>query len=106
VRHPVDTRAMTLVAMATPEPVVDFATGKPKADAAGQPLYTVQVAAMFEGQGEVLAVKVAGQPAGITPGLPVQVEGLIAQPWELEGRSGSPGAPTPSAPPQPMQREG
>ena len=87
-RLPVDTSAMTLVAMAPPEPVVDFATGQPKADQAGRPLYTVQVAAMFDGQGEVLAVKVAGQPAGISAGLPVQVEGLVAQPWELEGRSG------------------
>jgi hypothetical protein len=87
-RMPVDASAMTLVAMATPEPVVDFATRQPKADQAGQPLYTVQVAAMFDGDGEVLAVKVAGQPAGIGAGTPVQVDRLVAQPWELEGRSG------------------
>jgi hypothetical protein len=88
VRLPVDTAAMTLVAMAAPEPVVDFATRQPKADQGGQPLYTVQVAAMFEDQGEVLAVKVAGEPAGIAPGLPVQVAGLVAQPWALGDRSG------------------
>jgi hypothetical protein len=79
---------MTLVAMAPPEPVVDFATRAPKADANGLPLYTVQVAAMFQDQGEVLAVKVAGEPAGISAGLPVQVSGLVAQPWELGDRSG------------------
>jgi hypothetical protein len=88
VRLPVDTSAMTLVAMAAPEPVVDFATRQPKADGNGQPLWTVQVAAMFEDQGEVLAVKVAGQPTGITAGLPVQVGRLVAQPWELGDRSG------------------
>jgi hypothetical protein len=88
VRLPVDTSAMTLVAMAPPEPVVDFATRAPKADGNGQPLYTVQVAAMFQDQGEVLAVKVAGEPAGITAGLPVQITGLVAQPWELGDRSG------------------
>jgi hypothetical protein len=79
---------MTLVAMAPPEPVVDFATRQAKADAAGLPLYTVQVAAMFGDQGEVLAIKVAGEPAGITAGAPVQVSGLVAQPWELGDRSG------------------
>jgi hypothetical protein len=84
----VDTAAMTLVAMAAPEPVVDFATRQPKADGNGQPLYTVQVAAMYEDQGEVLAVKVAGEPAGITAGAPVQITRLVAQPWELGDRSG------------------
>jgi hypothetical protein len=84
----VDTNAMTLVAMAPPEPVVDFATRQPKADASGQPLYSVQVAAMYEDQGEILAVKVAGQPTGIGPGQPVVVAGLVAQPWALGERSG------------------
>jgi hypothetical protein len=88
VRLPVDTSAMVLVAMATPEPVVDFTTRQPKADPDGQPLYTVQVAAMYDDQGEVLAVKVAGQPAGIRPGMAVEVAGLVAQPWALGERSG------------------
>jgi hypothetical protein len=88
VRLPVDTSAMTLVAMAAPEPVVDFTTRQPKADPNGQPLYTIQVAAMFADQGEVLAVKVAGQPAGITPGMAVEIAELVAQPWELGDRSG------------------
>jgi hypothetical protein len=88
VRLPVDTTAMTLVAMAPPEPVVDFTTRQPKADPDGQPLYTVQVAAMYEDQGEVLAVKVAGHPEGIRPGMAVEVAGLVAQPWALGERSG------------------
>ena len=87
-RLPVDTSAMTLVAMAGPEPVVDFTTRQPRADHDGQPLYTVQVAAMYADQGEVLAVKVAGQPTGIVPGMAVEVAGLVAQPWELGDRSG------------------
>jgi hypothetical protein len=88
VRLPVDTSAMVLVAMAKAEPVVDFTTRQPKADPNGQPLYTVQVAAMYDDQGEVLAVKVAGQPAGISPGMAVEVAGLVAQPWALGERSG------------------
>jgi hypothetical protein len=88
VRLPVDTSLMTLVAMAPAEPVVDFATRAPKADGNGLPLYTVQVAAMFGDQGEVLAIKVAGEPVGIVPGMPVHIVGLVAQPWELGDRSG------------------
>src|SRR5215218_4690683 len=88
VRLPVDTSAMVLVAMAAPEPVVDFTTRQPKADPNGQPLYTVQVAAMYADQGEVLAVKVAGPPSGISPGQAVEIAGLVAQPWELGDRSG------------------
>jgi hypothetical protein len=88
VRLPVDTSAMVLVAMAKAEPVVDFTTRQPKADPDGQPLYTVQVAAMYDDQGEVLAVKVAGPPAGISPGQAVEIAGLVAQPWELGDRSG------------------
>ena len=87
-RLPVDTSAMVLVAMAAPEPVVDFTTRQPKADPDGQPLYTVQVAAMFHDQGEVLAVKVAGYPEGIRPGQAVEVAGLVAQHWALGERSG------------------
>jgi hypothetical protein len=88
VRLPVDTSAMVLVAMAAPEPVVDFTTRQPKADPNGQPLYTVQVAAMYADQGEVLAVKIAGQPTGINPGMAVEIGGLVAQPWELGDRFG------------------
>jgi hypothetical protein len=88
VRLPVDTSAMVLVAMAAPETVVDFTTRQPKADLNGQPLYTVQVAAMYDDQGEVLAIKVAGPPTGISPGQAVEVAGLVAQPWALGERSG------------------
>jgi hypothetical protein len=79
---------MVLVAMAAPETVVDFTTRQPKADLNGQPLYTVQVAAMYDDQGEVLAIKVAGPPTGISPGQAVEVAGLVAQPWALGERSG------------------
>jgi hypothetical protein len=88
VRLPVDTSAMVLVAMAAPEPVVDFTTRQPKADPDGRPLYTVQVAAMYEDQGEVLAVRVAGEPAGITAGMAVQIGRLVAKPWAVGDRSG------------------
>jgi len=85
---PVDAAAMTFIAMSRPEPVVDFTTRQPKTDQAGQPVYTVQVAAMFEDQGEILPVKVAGQPSGIEQGMRVELVGLVATPWEMGDRNG------------------
>ncbi len=87
-RLPVNTAAMVFIAMSRPEPVMDFTTRQPRTDQAGAPLYTVQVAAMFEDQGEILAVKVAGQPAGIGQGVRVELAGLVAAPWEMGDRSG------------------
>jgi hypothetical protein len=87
-RLPVDVAAMTFIAMSRPEPVVDFTTRQPKTDQAGQPVFTVQVAAMFEEQGEILPVKVAGQPVGIEQGMRVELAGLVATPWEMGDRSG------------------
>ncbi len=87
-RLPVQTAAMVFIAMSRPEPVVDFTTRQPKTDQAGQPVFTVQVAAMFEDQGEILAVKVAGQPAGVDQGVRVELAGLVATPWEMGERSG------------------
>jgi len=43
---------------------------------------------MYGDQGEVLAIKMAGEPAGIRPGMAVEIAGLVAQPWELGDRSG------------------
>lgn len=51
---------------------MDFATRQPKADANGLPIFTVQMAAMFQDHGEVLAVKVVGEPAGMTARVPMQ----------------------------------
>lgn len=87
-RLPVNTAAMTFIAMSRPEPVVDFTSRQPKTDQAGQAIYTVQVAAMFEDQGEILPVKVAGEPAGIGQGMRVELVGLVATPWEMGDRNG------------------
>ena len=85
---PVDTSAIAFLCALEPQPVLDFETRRPRADGNGEPLYVVQLIALGEGEAEILAVKVPGQPSGIRQGLPVKVTGLVAQPWSMNDRSG------------------
>jgi hypothetical protein len=87
-RLPIDTSAITFLAAAPPEPVLDYDSKAPKVDESGQGLFAVQLVALTGGGAEVLSVKLAGEPKGITQGSPVRVTGLIAQPWALGDRSG------------------
>ena len=68
--------------------VLAFDTKQQRADENGEPLYVVQLLALAEGEAEILAVKVPGQPSGIRQGHPVKVHGLVAQPWTMNDRSG------------------
>jgi hypothetical protein len=68
--------------------VVDFETKRPRADENGEPLYMVQLIAMSDGAADIIAVKVPGQPSGLRQGHPVKVQGLVAQPWTMQDRSG------------------
>jgi hypothetical protein len=88
-RLPIDTRGMQLICVKDPEPVVDFETRAPRADANGEPLWTVDLLVMAPGTGgEVITVKLAGRPEGLTQGTPLEIEGLVAQPWSMGDRSG------------------
>ena len=48
----------------------------------------MQLIALGEGEAEILAVKVPGQPSGLRQGHPVKVTGLVAQPWTMNDRAG------------------
>jgi hypothetical protein len=86
---PVDTSAIAFVCAMPPEPVVDFETKRPRADENGEPLYVIQLLAMGDGSADLLAVKVPGMPSqAIRQGHPVKVQGLVAQPWAMNDRSG------------------
>ena len=86
---PVDTSAIAFLCAVEAEPVVDFETKRPRADENGEPLYMVQLIAMTDGAAEIIAVKVPGQPSqAIRQGHPVKVQGLVAQPWTMQDRSG------------------
>ena len=65
-----------------------FDTKQQRADENGEPLYVIQLIALAEGEAEILAVKVPGQPSGIRQGHPVKVHGLVAQPWTMNDRAG------------------
>jgi hypothetical protein len=85
---PVDTSAIAFLCAVEAEPVVDFETKRPRADENGEPLYVVQLIAMSDGAADIIAVKVPGQPSGLRQGHPVKVQGLVAQPWTMQDRSG------------------
>jgi hypothetical protein len=57
-------------------------------DENGAPLHSVQLVALNDGGAEVIAVKVAGQPKGVSQGTTVKVTGLVATPWSMGDRSG------------------
>jgi hypothetical protein len=51
-------------------------------------LYAVTVMAMAAGEADVIAIKVPGEPKGITAGTQLRVTGLVGVPWAMEDRSG------------------
>lgn len=87
-RLPIDTAGMTFLCAIPPTPVVDFATRQQRADENGEPLYAVQLVALGDGGAEVLKVTVAGLPKDMVQGRTVHVEGLIANYWQMNDRSG------------------
>ena len=88
-KMPIDPNAWSFTASTAPEAVVDFESKKPKANADGEPLYSIQLVAFGEGGANVIAVKFAGVPGpGVKQGAPVKVNGLVATPWARNGRAG------------------
>ncbi|MGB5112353.1 MAG: hypothetical protein WBO08_12385 [Mycobacterium sp.] len=84
----IDTTGVSFVCTRAPEQRVAFDTGQPRIDReTGQPLWQVQLMALDVSGAEVIAVTVAGDP-GVSVAQPVQVDGLIASPWNQDGRSG------------------
>jgi len=84
----INTEEVQFFCTRAPEARTDRDTGAVRTDReTGMPLWQVQLAALDETGGEVLAVTVAGQP-DIAVGQPVTVEGLYAIPWSQGDRSG------------------
>jgi hypothetical protein len=87
-RLPIDTQHLSFIAASAPEAVIDFDSKLPRSDTDGRPLFAIGVVALGADGADVLTVKVAGQPRGMTQGLPVKVSGLVATTWEMAGRHG------------------
>ena len=84
---PIDASGLQFLVVVAPVPVIDFETKRPKADEDGQPLHTVKLVAMGDGDAEILPVKVPGAGT-LLPGTAVTVSGLFASPWSKGDRSG------------------
>jgi hypothetical protein len=85
---PIDTAGINFIAAGPPEAVADFETKAAKVDESGQPIYGLQVVVLSEGGAEVISVKVAGEPKGVSQGTALKLIGLTAQPWVMGDRSG------------------
>ena len=92
-RLPIDTTRLRFLVVAPAEPLRQYEEGKPReawaprTDVNGEVLWRVQLVALGDGEAEIIRVAVPGDPT-VAQGEMVAVDGLTAQPWEMEGRSG------------------
>ena len=91
-RLPIDTSRLQFLVVAAAEPLKQYEEGKPReswaprVDTNGEILWRVQLVALGDGEAEIIRVAVPASPLG--QGEMVRVEGMTAQAWEMEGRSG------------------
>ncbi|KJF15993.1 hypothetical protein AXFE_31450 [Acidithrix ferrooxidans] len=88
VRLPINTQNMQFIVATLPEAVIDFESKQPRIDSDGQPISAVGLIALGADGAEILSVKVAGQPKGLTQGSLVKVTGLLATTWQMGDRHG------------------
>ena len=92
-RLPIDASRLQFIVVGEAEPVRKFEQDKPREawaprmDDNGELLWRVQLVAFGDGGADILRVVVPGDP-GVKEGELVRVEGMTAQPWEMDGRSG------------------
>jgi hypothetical protein len=84
---------LKFLVVAPAEPLRQYEEGKPRdawaprTDVNGEVLWRVQLVALGDGEAEIIRVAVPGDP-NVGQGEMVRVDGLTAQAWELDGRSG------------------
>jgi hypothetical protein len=92
-RLPIDTSRLQFLVVAGAEPLKQYEEGKPReawaprVDSNGEVLWRVQLVALGDGEAEIIRVSLPGDP-GVRQGEMVRVEGMTAQAWEMDGRSG------------------
>ncbi len=87
-RLPINVQNLTFIAVSQPEAVVDFDSKQPRSDTDGRPIFAVGVVALGSEGADILTVKVAGLPKGITQGAPVAITELVATTWQMGDRHG------------------
>src|SRR4051812_41120145 len=92
-RFPIDTGRLQFLVVAGAEPLKQFEEGKPReswaprVDGNGEVLWRIELVALGDGQAQIIRVSVPGDP-GVKQGEMVRVDGMTAQAWEMDGRSG------------------
>ena len=92
-RLPIDTSRLQFLVVAGAEPLRQYEEGKPReawaprTDVNGEVLWRAQLVALGDGEAEIIRVAVPGDPK-VAQGDMATVDGLTAQAWEMEGRSG------------------
>ena len=93
---PLDTARLSFIAIDI-EPVPDYdasgnRNGGQRTDSDGRLLFRLNTLCLVEGEsgGETIQVRIAvdSDPPAITPLSPVKFAGLVARPWQQDGRSG------------------
>src|ERR687892_1221233 len=92
-RLPIDTSRLKFLVVAPAEPLRQYEEGKPReawargTDVNGEVLWRTELVALGDGEAEIIRVAVPGDPK-VAQGEMAAVDGLTAQAWEMEGRSG------------------
>jgi hypothetical protein len=74
--------------MVSEEPRPRMRDGRQRTDRAGVPEWVVGVCVIQQSRSDVIPVTVVGEPSGLEVGRPALVAGLVAIPWENDGRHG------------------
>lgn len=91
-RIPVDvSRLGSLMCVVPPEPRVNQETGQIRTDPDGTEVWVVGVSVrqLERRRADVIEVAVSGKPDGITEGMRVVLNDLVAVAWEIDGRRGT-----------------
>jgi hypothetical protein len=92
-RLPIDTSRLQFLVAVPAEQLFQYEEGKPRqawaprTDVNGEVMWRVQLVALGDGEADIIRVSVAGDPK-LAQGELVRVDGMTAQAWEMEGRSG------------------
>jgi hypothetical protein len=93
VRLPIDTSRLQFLVAVPAEQLFQYEEGKPRqawaprTDANGEILWRVQLVALGDGEADIIRVSLPGDPK-LSQGELVRVEGMTAQAWEMDGKSG------------------
>jgi hypothetical protein len=85
---PVDASRLTALVGAAVEPATT-PSGQQRTDRTGKPLFNVPIVVVVEGAApDTLTVRVPGPIGQMAPLTQVRLVGLIARPWQMDGRAG------------------